>query len=1017
MRWLRFKNLRVRLVLLVLIAIIPALGLAIYNLAQQLKRASSIAEQEVLHFVRIVDDDYSRLIEKTRQLLMVLSHVPAMRGEDPAACSSFLATIMKDHPEYSNMGTVKANGEKFCSALPASPSNVAQRPWFQRTVKSPGFAIGDYQIGSVSGKANVNYVYPLHDEAGNAEVLIYAGLDVAWLNQLAAKAHLPEGWILTVRDHNGVILARHPDSDQWMGKIIPEAPIMEVISTRQEGTTRIRGIDGVERIYAFTRLHWDSEGGRIYLSVGLPTSIAFADAYRNLAFNLVCLGIVAVFALAGVWLGSDWLIMRGVNALVEATKRLCAGDLSVRAAHSQEDEELGHLANAFDQMAESLEIQDSERRRAEEALKSKTAEQELLLDHIDIQIWYLTDIETYGAVNRATAEFLGLKKEDLEYRSLRELLSEEEAQVCIAGNTKVFEKKRGIRTEEWRRNSQGDACLLSVIRTPKLNDSGEVDYVVCVARDITERKQAEDALRESEASYRTLARNLPGIVYRVFAQEDWRMQFFNNMLEEQTGFSFDELTKGEVCPLDPLILPEDRDLAVHTVKHAIEQNQSFEVEYQFGHKDGSVRYCMERGRPVYGSDGRLLYIDGVILDLTDRKRLESQLLQSQKLEAIGTLAGGIAHDFNNILGTILASTEMAKEDIGQESIAQPHLDRVLTASYRARDLVKQILSFSRRSQQKRIPVHICPIVEEALKLLRASVPVTIEMRQDISVPPVSKSDLVLADPIQIQQVVMNLCTNAVHAMREKGGVMHVSLKDMDGNVVPHHPNLSPGAYLQLSVSDTGHGLDTSKGGIKERIFDPFFTTKKVGEGTGMGLAVAHGIVTSSGGAIMVDSQPGKGASFHVFLPRLAFVPNDSLEPTAMESAPSTSSLGGKERILLVEDETDLALMWEHILRGVGYQITTRKSSVEALKDFSENPDHFDLVITDQTMSQMTGVDLAGKILRIRPDVRIILCTGFSEAITEEQAQTMGIRKFLLKPVGKRELLEVVRELLDEGCSG
>jgi CheY-like chemotaxis protein len=369
------------------------------------------------------------------------------------------------------------------------------------------------------------------------------------------------------------------------------------------------------------------------------------------------------------------------------------------------------------------------------------------------------------------------------------------------------------------------------------------------------------------------------------------------------------------------------------------------------------------------------------------------------MESLGTLAGGIAHDFNNILTSIIGFTQLAQYDLLSESQAQSSLAEVLKASDRAKDLVRQILAFSRQSEQEKIPLQIGPLVKETIKFIRSSVPTTIDIRHEI------RKDLgtVLADATQIHQVLMNLCTNAAQAIGEKGGVIEVCVEEanIETDAAANHPDLKPGPYVKLQVSDTGQGMGRA---VMERIFDPFFTTKKQGEGTGMGLSVVHGIVKSHEGAITVDSKPGKGTVFEVFLPM-------SRTEAASEALPSGPLPTGNERILFVDDEQPIAEMGKQMLERLGYHVTARTSSVDALESFRARPQGFDLVITDYTMPNMTGAELSKELLRVRPDIPIILCTGFSEAFSKRNAGAMGIREHIMKPVVMHDLAEMVRKVL------
>jgi signal transduction histidine kinase len=389
----------------------------------------------------------------------------------------------------------------------------------------------------------------------------------------------------------------------------------------------------------------------------------------------------------------------------------------------------------------------------------------------------------------------------------------------------------------------------------------------------------------------------------------------------------------------------------------------------------------------------------------EKYRIEALLRRAQKTEAIGTLTGGIAHDFNNILTAIIGYTEIALIRASHDTPIYTNLEEVLKAGYRARDLVKQLLTFSRQTEQEKEPLQISLILKEAIKMLRASIPSSIEIRQDIN----NDCWKVMADPNQIYQVLMNLCTNAANSMNENGGILEVALSnvELDSQFTARHQDLKPGPHVKLTVSDTGHGMPPS---IIKKIFDPHFSTKKGKEGTGLGLPVVYGIVKNHGGAITVYSEHNKGTTFNVFLPRIEG-----------ESRPkiniSKSLPRGNERILFVDDEHVLAELGEQMLEPLGYKVTTQTKSIEAVKTFKAQPEKFDLVVTDMTMPDMTGFELAGKLLEIRPDLPIILCSGFSEMVTEEKAKAIGIRELVMKPIDLIEMAKIVSRALDKNEPG
>lgn len=400
------------------------------------------------------------------------------------------------------------------------------------------------------------------------------------------------------------------------------------------------------------------------------------------------------------------------------------------------------------------------------------------------------------------------------------------------------------------------------------------------------------------------------------------------------------------------------------------------------------------------SQGKLTGFISVITDITDRKMMEESLRQSQKMEAIGTLTGGIAHDFNNILAAILGYSELVLDDLPHESESREDLEAVIDAAKRAKDLVKHMLTFSRKTEQDVGPIEIYLVVKEALKLLRASIPSTIRIIQDIDV----ETGVVKADPTQIHQVLMNLCTNATHAMEDHGGVLevHLGATHLTEGDLATEPELNPGPYINLSVSDTGKGINPELIG---RIFDPFFTTKETGKGTGMGLSVVHGVVKKHGGMIKVKSILGGGTKFDIFLPK-----------EEIEYKQEIKSIGplpvGNESILVIDDEKPILNMIKVFLERQGYKVTIESKSKNAFALFCSQPEAFDLIISDQTMPDMTGEHLAYKVLDIRKDMPIILCTGFSSSIDKEKSLAAGIKAFVMKPISHNDLAVLIRKVLD-----
>jgi len=520
---------------------------------------------------------------------------------------------------------------------------------------------------------------------------------------------------------------------------------------------------------------------------------------------------------------------------------------------------------------------------------------------------------------------------------------------------------------------------------------------------IVERIKAEEKLKVSEERSRTWLEHSP--VYTSIVDLDFNLQYMSSAGIKSLHIKDIMPFYGKPFPFD-FCSEAFKNVMIGNLKITRETGEITEQEAVVMEIDGRELWFHSTVVPVNDDKNQIEYIIVVSLDVTERKRaekekenLENRLLQAQKMEAIGTLAGGIAHDFNNILGAIIGYTEMAHDDIPNESSAARDLDKVLEASSRAVGLVKQILSFSRQDETEYILLQPASIVTKAITLLRPALPSTIEITQDID----TKTGPIFGDPTQIHQVLMNLCTNAFHAMEETGGRLHISIKEIDlhREDITSEPHVDTGTFIQLSVGDSGAGMTQQ---VKDKIFEPYFTTKGVGKGTGMGLSIVHGIIKSYGGFITISSESGKGTTFHIFLP--VVYKEVLLDRDAIKQIPI-----GREKILFIDDEDVLADMGKDMLERLGYRVTVRKNSLEALETFQSQPDQFDVVITDQTMPGMTGVDLARRMLQIRPDIPIILCTGYSSIISEEKAKAIGIKEFALKPLGKSDIAILIRKVL------
>ncbi len=525
---------------------------------------------------------------------------------------------------------------------------------------------------------------------------------------------------------------------------------------------------------------------------------------------------------------------------------------------------------------------------------------------------------------------------------------------------------------------------------------------------VTALKQAEDALKQSREEYKLLAENVNDIIWTSDLNFNW--VYISPSCERLTGYTQEEALQ---MSLHEVLTPSSSKDTHHVLQNVLTRvgedplnsgDISVNTEIEFQHKDGSTVWAETNVNIQLDETGQPVRLYGVTRNISDRKeaekerrKLEAQLRRAHKMEAIGTLAGGIAHDFNNILGIILGNAELAKDLVWGEAL-NSSLNEIKTACLRGRDVVKQIFPFSHQATDKMKPVRLSSIVEESIRLVRSSFPATIDIRYNSP----AAFDTVCMEPTQIQRVFLNICANAAYAMRGENGILEINIDNVDIDASNFDVDLMQGNYVRLKIMDNGSGINRK---IMNRIFDPYFTTKEIGEGSGMGLAVSHGIIKNHGGDITVESEKNKGTLFNVFLPA-----TDQKIETVIEKDEKPGR--GNERILFVDDEESLVFSTKYSLEKYGYTVSAVTSPIKALEVFEANPEAFDLVITDMTMPDMTGDVLAMEIIKIRPDIPIILCSGYPDSIDKQTAREIGIRSFRLKPVRFIEIASEVRRLLD-----
>ena len=633
------------------------------------------------------------------------------------------------------------------------------------------------------------------------------------------------------------------------------------------------------------------------------------------------------------------------------------------------------------------------RKQAEDALRDSETRLRSLVRTIPDLIWLKDQNGVYLSCNPRFERFFGAKEKDIIGKTDYDFIDKKMADSFRSHDQLAIEKgQASLNEEEIKFADDGHREIIETIKTPMYADDGKLTGVLGIGRDITRRKQAEEALKRSHRRFLTVLNSIDSNIY-VADMQTHKVLFMNKHMIDDFGqdMTGDDCWAAFRCQSEPCsdcvsdqLIDEDgkpTDVYVWQEKHPV-----------------TGRWYINHVRAIEWTDGRLVRFQ-IATDITELKKKEDDLRQAHKMDALGTLAGGIAHDFNNILSAIFGYTELSIDDVEKGSHLEDNLNEIFKAAKRAKDLVNQILTFARQSDDELKPIRVDLIVKEVIKFMRSSIPSTIDLRQNIA-----SDSLILGDSTQIHEILMNLCSNAAYAMEEGSGILEVSLKDItiggtSGKVLP---GLQPGNYMELKVSDTGTGIPAD---IIQAVFEPYFTTKPAGEGTGMGLAMVHGMVTNHGGKIAVDSKLGQGSVFTIYLPV-------TRKRTTHDTGKPERLPAGTERILFVDDEAAITRMTSQVLKRLGYQVTIRTSSLEALELFKSKPNEFDLVISDMTMPNLTGDLLAIELMNIRPDIPVILCTGYSKKISDESATRIGIKALIYKPLVKAELAQVIRSVLN-----
>ena len=731
--------------------------------------------------------------------------------------------------------------------------------------------------------------------------------------------------------------------------------------------------------------HHDLPIGRVKIAL---TSGYLIQLNRQFLWSLsltIIINLLSLIIMTGLLL--RWSLKKPLRQLDEIVNSYAAGDYQP-FGREMPYIELQPLVETIKKMGEQIEFQLTEIQKAEKKFRG-------IFENAIEGIFQSTPDGHIISANPAFAQILG-------YVSPEELMNiitdiGQQHYVDLNQREEFIRqlKQNGVISSFEVRLYRKDMSIIwvSINARPIYDSKGQLLHFEGLVQDITQRKKTETQLQQLSTAVEQVADCI------MITDREGRISYVNPSFEKIKGYNQTELAGKE-----PWILSVDaREKMVNdTIWQTVNSGKTWTGRVISKKKNGGAIIEDATISPIKSDSGRFLGYVSVNRDVTEKAKIENQLRQAQKMEAIGTLAGGIAHDFNNILGVIIGCSELVLQSIPDTTTAKKDMETVLDAALRAKSLTSQILTFSRQSEGESRPLLLSPFIKEIVKFLRATLPMTIDMRIETE----ASSGAVLSDPIQIQQILMNLCTNAAQAIGSGGGKLEITLcdVDIDAKEVSRLPELEAGPYIKLTVKDNGHGIPED---IIHRIFDPFFTTKKVGEGTGLGLSVVHGIVKKLNGAVFVDSKVGEGAIFRVFLPRLEH-PDIEIAIEQVSDLPR-----GQESILLVDDEAVLCDIMQRILSGLGYHVEAQTSPMKALEVFRNNPHRFNLLIADQTMQEMTGTMLIEAVRNIRLALPVILCTGLKDSSMETAAKAAGVDRTLAKPIRRDELALIIREVLDD----
>lgn len=994
MRWL--TRLRSRILFLSLITLLPTAVVMVYDRYQMRSTTENFAVMEAARVADALIASHANIVEDAELLLNLLAVTPQVRSMDWQACTALLGNILKSLPRYSGLGVALPNGEIICGPGMGSV-NVSTRSWFRRVMESRAFALGDYQIGQVSGKPSLGVGTPVLSRDGSVAAALYVGIDLAWLNLASIRHTLSSIDTFILTDQSGTVLTHSPDPEAWVGKSAAGTDLFRAMSGPSTGqVVEALGLDGVPRLFHVFRLG-SSAFSPLYAAVGVPVAKLRAEIDRELRLGLAILAAFGLTIIGAAHLAGEPLIARPIRQLVKFSERIAKGDLSGSSGVNHAAGELGELAGSLDRMAGALALHQAKLSEQHEVLNEAQA-----IAHIGSWVW-----RTSGPrieYSEGMAELLA-RSESVDEPTIDTIL-----QSIHPEDRAMF---HGMLDRASAETSRAEAELRII------SGSGEAHEVWCAIRrettvgadghvvlrgimqDVTARKQEE---RERERSSQFIKVVLDNITDGIAACDaNGRLVLINKALQRMHGVSLQDSPINSLTeqlaiyhpdgktPVAPDDLPLFRSMNGEDVSNR---------ELVLRQKTGQNRNIFISSQAMLDSQGKRIGAVSCIHDGTDQRKTEIALRQSQKMETVGRLAGGIAHDFNNLLSIVIGNLDSLIRHL-QASKERELAKEALDGALRGAELTKQMLAFSRRQKLDAVVVEVGSLLQNFVSVLQGTLAASIktEMRISDGLWPC------LADPGQVESAVLSLSMNARDAMLD-GGTLTIEAVNahLDAHYVESNSEVACGDYVRISVTDTGVGIPAEQ---LTRIMEPFYTTKDPGKGTGLGLSMAYGFAKQSGGHLKVYSELGHGTTVNLYLPRA----QGDGETKPELGAEKLHEITGGETILVVDDDQAVRKMAVRILASSNLQVIEAVDPAGALAILAKGL-KVDLVFSDVIMpGGMNGFDLAQQVSERYPGIKILLATGFAESAVRSRSPLSKKVQLLAKPYRREELLARVRQIL------